>query len=1225
MPAEIEVAETTSDGSLPRPSEPLSPTAPNVAPTRHAVRFYEDDAHLVQTVADFIGAGLASGHVGLVIMRDERHRALEQCLEASSIDVHCALDSRELTILDAEELLATFTTDEEPDPDLFRRHIGGLVRAIRSQHGERPLRAFGEMVDILCRRGRPRAAIRLEQLWNELARGEDVTLLCGYWLESFSTVDSTATFDHVCRLHTHVLPSETSEADADGAPHARDREVARLQQRVRALVAEVERREVLVQELREQREKLGRRERELRDFIDQGVMGIHWIGPDGTILLANDAELQMLGYAREEYVGRHIREFHADVDVCEDILQRLHAGETLADYEARLRAKDGTLKHVEIHSNVCWRDGRFLHTRCFTKDISARKGAEEAVRRSQERLDVTLRHLTAVMDQLPSAFAIVEAPSGKVLVANRQCEVLLGTSVQATNVHSDERRYVALHPDGRPFAPEDWPIVRSIVHGAVINGEELHIVRPDGRAVYLRMSTSPIRDDEGTIVAGIAISEDITEQREAARVMQVQNRINSALLSIASWLNSELDLEVLVGRLTEQATALCRAELGAFFFNVAAGAGESYMLYTLAGEDRSRFEGFPMPRKTELFQPTFDGTPVVRLDDVTKDPRFGKTAPHFGMPSGHVPVKSYLAVPVKSRSGEVLGGLFFGHSRAGMFREADERLLTAVSAHAAAAIDNAKLFGAVRRAEETASAERHKLRELFMQSPALIVILRGPDHVYDFVNAGAAPLVGRDDAVGKPLREVLPDLPPERVALLDEVYATGKRYVEDGVRSVRDWKGDGRPYERFFNMVYEPYRHSDGTVAGIMSFGFEVTEQVRAKQKLEAIATELENANRTKDEFLATVSHELRTPLNAILGWARMLRSSSLSPEKQARAIETIERNANAQTLLVEDLLDVSRIISGKLRLDVGNVDLPSVVENAIDAVRPAAHAKGVTLRQTLEPDVGPLLGDAGRLQQVAWNLLTNAVKFTANGGMVTIAVRKRESFVELVVTDDGQGIAPEFLPNVFERFRQADGSPARKQGGLGLGLAIVRHLVELHGGTARVESEGLGRGATFTVSLPVSPVRTVSLERPPPLSMLRAPVEGPVGLEGVHVLVVDDEPDVRELLAEMLQMCNAHVVTAASTAEALQLVQELRPDVIVSDIGMPREDGYVLVQKLRALPQARGGQTPAVALTAFTRFEDRTKALISGFNMHVPKPVEPAELIAVLTSLTRMFPRHQQ
>ncbi|MFZ5895761.1 MAG: ATP-binding protein [Myxococcota bacterium] len=526
--------------------------------------------------------------------------------------------------------------------------------------------------------------------------------------------------------------------------------------------------------------------------------------------------------------------------------------------------------------------------------------------------------------------------------------------------------------------------------------------------------------------------------------------------------------------------------------------------------------------------------------------------------------------------------------------------------------------------EKEAQVEREKLRQLFVQAPALVVILRGPNHVYDFVNAAAQRLLNSDDIVGRPLREVMPDLPPERLEVIDRVFRTGERYVADNLGSTRDWNRNGRPYERFFNVVYEPYRNASGRIEGVMSFGFEVTEQVLANRKIEAVIQELESANRTKDEFLATVSHELRTPLNAILGWVRMLRSGTLSTEKQARALETIDRNASAQAQLIEDLLDVSRIISGKLRLDVSAVEIATIVDEAIESVRPAATAKGLLLSQTVVPHVGPILGDPDRLRQVVWNLLTNAVKFTPKGGSVHVNVERNESSITVAVSDTGQGIPPEFVSHVFEQFRQADSTTTRKHGGLGLGLAIVRSLVELHGGSVRAESEGLGKGATFTVSLPISAVRSSGFERPPALRLVASSAFRAHGeLTGVHVLVLDDEDDARNLLAEILSGCGARVSTASSVAQAMGLIESTRPDVIVSDIGMPGEDGYDFIRQLRALPASSGGRTPAVALTAYCRVEDRTKALAAGFNMHAPKPIEPAELIAGLASLAALFERN--
>ena len=380
-----------------------------------------------------------------------------------------------------------------------------------------------------------------------------------------------------------------------------------------------------------------------------------------------------------------------------------------------------------------------------------------------------------------------------------------------------------------------------------------------------------------------------------------------------------------------------------------------------------------------------------------------------------------------------------------------------------------------------------------------------------------------------------------------------------------------------------------------------------------------EKANQAMDEFLATVSHELRTPLNAMLGWTRLLRSDRVPDAQRAKALETIERNASIQAQLIEDLLDISRIISGKLRLDVVPVELVSTIESALDVVRPAADAKGVRLNSMLDPAASHVTGDSARLQQVIWNLLSNAVKFTPKGGRVEIRLSRVSSAVEIGVTDTGQGIEASFLPYVFERFRQADGASTRAHGGLGLGLAIVKNIVELHGGTVRVESDGPGKGAAFAVSLPISLVRPDSVGR---LVSAHPELEGPLAFEcppqinGLHVLVVDDEADARELLVAILAQCGAVVTSVSSVAEALSALEKEIPAVLVSDIGMPHEDGYSLIRKIRMLSQSAGGRVPAVALTAFARAEDRTHALRAGFNMHVPKPIEPTELLAVIASL---------
>jgi signal transduction histidine kinase/ActR/RegA family two-component response regulator len=401
----------------------------------------------------------------------------------------------------------------------------------------------------------------------------------------------------------------------------------------------------------------------------------------------------------------------------------------------------------------------------------------------------------------------------------------------------------------------------------------------------------------------------------------------------------------------------------------------------------------------------------------------------------------------------------------------------------------------------------------------------------------------------------------------------------------------------------------------------------RAQQERALLLEEAEAANRTKDEFLATMSHELRTPMTAILGWAQLLRSNKLKEADFAHALEVVERNARAQTKLIDDLLDISRIITGKLRLDVRIVDLSAVIEAAVDSLRPMAEARSIKLKAILDPRAGPVSGDTDRLQQVVWNLVSNAIKFTPKGGRVQVLLARVNSHVEITVSDSGRGIDAEFLPHVFDRFRQADGSTTRVQGGLGLGLSIVRQLVELHGGSVSVESAGAGKGATFVVQLPSMVTRRSeengSERRRHPTAGGDGSFDCPPSLTGLRILVVDDESDTRELLCKVLEGCGSEVATAGSAEEALKTFIDWNPDVLISDIGMPGEDGYELIGKLRAMDVGIAGRIPAIALTAYARVEDRVRALNAGFQVHIPKPIEPAELIAVVASLTGRTGNH--
>ena len=405
----------------------------------------------------------------------------------------------------------------------------------------------------------------------------------------------------------------------------------------------------------------------------------------------------------------------------------------------------------------------------------------------------------------------------------------------------------------------------------------------------------------------------------------------------------------------------------------------------------------------------------------------------------------------------------------------------------------------------------------------------------------------------------------------------------------------------------------------------EIAERKRAEAEREKLLVSereararAERETRMKDEFLATLSHELRTPLNAILGWANLLRATD-QPEVVAEGIEVIERNARAQAKIIEDLLDMSRIVSGKVRLEVQRIELDAVIKSAIESVSPMAAAKEIRVATELDPRANFITGDPARLQQVFWNLLTNALKFTPKGGAVRLELERADSNVRLRISDTGLGIAPNFLPHVFDRFRQADSSSTRRHGGLGLGLALVKNLVELHGGTVRAESAGENQGAAFTVTLPIAPMDEklpVETPAPAPLRNKRWPMEM-ADFTGLRILAVDDELDARELVAHILSECGAAVATAGSCAEALELTRKVRPHLLITDIGMPDEDGYAVLEKIRRLSAEEGGAAPAIALTAFARAEDRERALRSGFQVHLSKPFEVSELIETVAKLT--------
>jgi PAS domain S-box-containing protein len=789
---------------------------------------------------------------------------------------------------------------------------------------------------------------------------------------------------------------------------------------------------------------------------------------DSTITSWNNAAEQLYGFDAAEVVGRSILTvFPPDrADEERDILRMVTSGERVRDVDAVRRRRDGRLVPVALTvSPLRSAAGVVVGTLRLARDVSSRQVAERASRR-----------LVAIVESSDDAIVSKDL-RGIVTSWNRAAERMFGYSAEEM-IGESIRKLIPADRQG-----EEDHVLSCIVRGEKVDHFETLRCRKDGTLIPISLTVSPIRDDDGHVVGASKIARDISERKESdaerLRLLAAAEQnaaVTEKLNRVGAVVASGLDRNAIVQAVTDAGRDLTTAQFGAFFYNAVDEHGEMYTLYTISGVPRELFSKFPMPRNTAVFDATFRGTAVVRSDDITKDPRYGRNVPYRGMPPGHLPVRSYLAVPVKSRSGEVLGGLFFGHPEPGVFREHHERLATGIASWAAVALENARLYGDIQR------------------------------------------------------------------------------------------------------------------------------------------------ASHLKDEFLATLSHELRTPLNAILGYARMMRSGIVAGEKQAKAIATIERNATSLTQIVEDVLDVSRIISGKLRLHVEPVELADVVLAAADSVMPAATAKGITLDTALDPHAGPVSGDPERLQQIVWNLLSNAVKFTERGGHVRATVARVDSHAELAVSDDGIGISKEFLPFIFERFRQADSSATRERGGLGLGLGIARQLVELHGGTIVAESAGPGQGTTFRVRLPVMAVRPVTkgsnqIEHPLDDAFVQARL---TDLSGIRILVVDDDRDALQMVREILEAGGGIVETAETAMAALNTIRSWVPDVVVADLGLPRMDGFELISEIRRNPSAAVRGVPAAALTAYARSDDRAKALRSGFQMHLAKPIDPAELMAAVSTLAR-------
>jgi PAS domain S-box-containing protein len=780
------------------------------------------------------------------------------------------------------------------------------------------------------------------------------------------------------------------------------------------------------------------------------------------------------------------RLYGPDRAMVDEEFRRAFAQHQDLNVECRLELPDGVLRWISVVGRADYadfdRERSVLGMTGVVQDISSRKSAEDTLRQSEEVLRALANSIPQLAWMAQADGAIVWFNERWYEYSGSSPEALVGWGWQST-----------VDPDVLPAVLQRWN--DSIRTGNPFD-MEFPIRGADGEFRWFLTRVNAVRDRFGHVVRWFGTNTDVDQVKRVQQALREESNVLELLNSTGSALARQRDLRSLLQTVADAATGVSGARFGAFFYQGSDRAGEPFSLYALAGAATEEFARFGQPGASVLVGPSLRGESVVRSADITTDPRYGQSFPHFGLPDGHPALRSYLAVPVVARSGEVLGTLVFGHPEAGIFSDRTERIVGGIAAQAAVAIDNTRLYEAARRAAE----ERKDLLE------------------------------------------------SERLA-----------------------------------------------------------------------RAEAERTSQMKDEFLATLSHELRTPLSAILGWAQVLRRGTRDTADLQRGLQTIERNARAQAQLIEDLLDMSRITSGKVLLDIQTVAPALFIDAAIETVRPAAEAKNIRLERDYDAHTGMIAGDPARLQQVVWNLLSNAIKFTPRDGLVRIGLRPAGACVEVSVSDTGAGIAPEFITHVFERFRQGDASTTRQHGGLGLGLSIVKHLIEQHGGTVRVASEGEQRGATFTVELPAATPQLIAARPdraryspPSPLTpdiVLR-------DLSNVSVLVVDDEPDARDLIKRILSDCGATVTTAANARAALDAFVAAPPDVLVSDLGMPGMDGFELLAHVRELGSAAGADVPAVALTAFARSEDRLRALEAGFAAHISKPVEPSQLIATVANM---------
>jgi PAS domain S-box-containing protein len=868
--------------------------------------------------------------------------------------------------------------------------------------------------------------------------------------------------------------------------------------------------------------------------------------------------------------------------------------------------------------------GRVRYAISIFHDITERRRNEQERQQLLERIESKRAMLEAVLHQLPMGVLIVDMPSGKMLRGNKQFSQIWRYPTESFENYAAFRQGKGFHPDGRPIQVGEWPLERALRSGEQVHNEEIEIVRGDNTRATIEVSAGPIRDAAGNSIAAVVMLDDVTERKQAEEQIRFQARL----------------LET-VG----QAVIASDVEGNITYWNQASEK--------LFGWSRDEVHG----KNVMAIMPTDASyAPSVDIMELVRSGQQWRGETEVRHRNGHnVPLLTVLS-PVMDERRQVVGIIGTSTDLTERKRQEEgQRLLAEAGAVLASSLDYTTTLESVARLAVPTLAdwcsvdvldEEGNLRRLAIahQDPAKVawgyeLYRRYPPDPNAPVGVTHVMRTGQSELIEEIKDELLVEI-VRKPELLQIVRDLGFRSAMNvplvargrilGVLSFVSAES-GRLYnQRDLEVAEELARRAGLAVDNALLY----QEAQQAREVAEV-------ANRSKDEFLATLSHELRTPLTAMVGWTDLMRNKMLTPEQQERALEVIARSTRTQTQLIEDLLDVSRIITGKLRIRMQRVPLGPIVEAAVETVRPAAEAKKLKLHCEMTEQDLYVAGDEARLQQVVWNLMANAVKFTAPEGVVEVTLSAINDQACLQVRDNGRGIAAEFLPHVFDRFRQADSTSTRNYGGLGLGLSIVRHLVEMHGGNATVQSEGEGQGAVFTITLPLLRNETASTlsspspdkepiekitEEVPENTLSEAPIAGnaishlapQVGarLRGIKVLVVEDNDDTREFLSVTLNREAAIVQTAAGAREAMEKLLNWQPDVLVCDIGMPETDGYEFIQQVRALPPGQDGAIPAVALTAFARKEDRARSLTAGFQEHLSKPVQIEKLVAAIQQL---------